>query len=211
MIGGFLVLGSLLVVIVAARLMQSPEGVAGVLRSLLLRLDGHVPLRPGEGFNALIVLITFTFFAATLAARFPEMLRHLRVLPLGAARLNVLLTAWPAVIWLGAWTALLGLHYVIIGEGVTSYHADALLGLIGVNAIARALTLRFSGFGKLLVLVPLIVVVPLLLFVDAPPPAALVALGFGGLAAAAGLNHRALVRRSTYAPAGPGVHAGPMS
>ena len=140
MAGGVLVIGSVLVVVVAAKYLQSPESLLGLLRSVLLHVDGTPAPGPGTGLQAFILLIIFAVFAASLAARFPDMLRHLRVLPLGAARLNVLLLVWPAVVWLTGWTGLLALHYLVMGRGVVSYHVDALFGLIGISAIVQAMT-----------------------------------------------------------------------
>ena len=119
LIGGSMVIGSILVVFAAAIFLHSPEGIVGFLRALLLRLDGQVTPAPGDGMDSVIPLIGFAVFITSLIARFPTMIRHLRVLPLGAARLNLLLIAWPAVTWLVAWAGLLALHYVVVGDGVT--------------------------------------------------------------------------------------------
>jgi hypothetical protein len=208
-VGAVLVGGSALFVFVAARVTQSPEGLTGLLRSALLRLDeGRVSPEPAGGLDAFILLIGFAVFVTSLIARFSAMLRHLRVLPLGGARLNTLLLAWPAAVWLIAWTGLLTLHYAVLGQGVASYHADALLGLIGVSAIVQSLTLRLSRYLRTLTLALLLVIVPLQLFLDTPPPAVSVAIGLGGFAVAAVLNRRALARRSTYTPIGPAVIGG---
>ena len=125
------------------------------------------------------------------------------MLPLGGARLNALFLAWPAVIWVFTWTGLLLLQSIVLRESVGSYHADVFLAFTGVSALIRAMTLRFSGSLSLLGFVALMAIVPVLIFVGLPPPAARVAIGLGGLAAAAALNHSALARRSTYATPGP--------
>jgi hypothetical protein len=154
-------------------------------------------------FEAFILLIGFAIFVASLVARFPAMLRHLRALPVGAARLNALLVLWPAAIWLVAWTGWLSLHYLVLGADIPSYHVDVLLGVIGVSAIVQAMALRFSGFLRAVVFVSSILAfVPGLLFVDAPPPAAFAAIGAGLIAGAVMLNVRSLARKSTYDPVG---------
>jgi hypothetical protein len=205
MVGGSLLVGSALFVLVVANVAESPGGLAGFLRSLLQRLDTRVNPDPTGGFDAFIQLIAFALFAATLAARFPSMMRHLRVLPLGATRLNALLLAWPAAVWLTAWIALQVLHYAILGRSAAFHHADALLGLIGIGALLQAMSLRLPALIRPLAFVPLLVVVPMSLFMDAPSAAACVAIGLGGLAIAAALNHRSLARRSTYTPSGPAI------
>jgi hypothetical protein len=208
MVGGFLVSGSVLVVVVAAKYLSS-ESLIGLLRSVLLHVDGSPPPAPGTGLQAFIFLIGFAILAASLAGRFPDMLRHLRVLPLGVARLNALLVVWPALAWLTAWTGLLTLHYFVMGRGVASYHADALLFLSGVSAIVQAVTLRLSlAFRAFTLVLPLgfiLGVAPFLPWLLAPAPAVFAATGLASLAAAAVLNHRSLTRKSTYIPIGPAL------
>lgn len=209
MVGGFLMIGSLLVVVVAAKYLQSSESLIGLLRSVLLHMDGTPTPVPGTGLQAFILLIGFAVFAASLSARFPDMLRHLRVLPLGAARLNALLLVWPALVWLTAWTGLLALHYLVMGPGVVSYHADALLFLTGISAIVQAVTLRlsvvFRAFTFALPVGFIAGVAPFLPLLLAPTPTVFAATGGACLAAAAVLNHRSLARKSTYIPIGPAI------
>ena len=124
--------------------------------------------------------------------------------------------AWPAVTWLTAWTGFLALHYLVMGRGVGSYHADALLFLAGVSAIAQAVTLRLSLAIRVFTFVfPLgfILGVGLSLpWLLAPRPAVFAITGLACLAAAAALNHRSFARKSTYIPIGPalGVVAPPQ-
>jgi hypothetical protein len=209
MIGGVLVIGSALVAAVAAGYLQSSESLIGLLRSVLLHVDGSAPPVPGRGLQTFIFLIGFAILAASLSGRFPDMLRHLRVLPLGAARLNALLVAWPAVAWLTAWTGFLALHYLVMGRGVASYHADALLFLAGVSAIAQAVTLRLSLAIRVFTFVfPLgfiLGVGPSLPWLLAPRSAVFATTGLACLAAAAALNHRSFARKSTYIPIGPAL------
>jgi hypothetical protein len=209
MVGSVLVIGSVLVAVVAAGYLASSESLIGFLRSVLLHVDGSPAPVPGTGLQAVIFSIGFAILAASLAARFPEMLRHLRVLPLGAARLNALLLVWPAVVWLTAWMGLLALHYLVMGRGVASYHAGALLFLAGVSAILQAVTRRLSLAFRLFTFVfPLGFIVgvgPSLPWLLAPRPAVFAITGLACLAAAAVLNHRSLSRKSTYIPIGPAI------
>ena len=205
MVGGSLVIGSVLVVVVGAKYLQSSGSLIGLLRSVLLRLDGARTTTYGGGLEALILLVAFAVFAASLTARFPDMLRHLRVLPVGAARLEILLIVWPAAFWLIAWIGLLLLHYIVIGQGAVAYHADVMLGLIGVSAIVQALTLRLSGVLRGFAFACSAGLVPLLPLLAAPTSGRFAAIGIGGLAVAAALNHRSLARTSTYRPIGPAI------
>ena len=52
----------------------------------------------------------FAFFVAAVSARFPEALRHLRVLPLGNATVHTLLMGWPLIVWTAIWALLVVLH-----------------------------------------------------------------------------------------------------
>jgi hypothetical protein len=209
MVGGVLVIGSALVAVVAAGYLQSSENLIGLLRSVLLHVDGSPPPAPGTGLQAFILSIGFAILAASLVARFPDMLRHLRVLPLGAARLNVLLLVWPALVWLTAWTGLLALHYLVMGRGVASHHAGALLFLAGLSAIVQAVTLRLSLALRVFTFVfPLGFILgtsPFLPWLLAPAPTVFATAGLAGLAAAAVINHRSLSRKSTYTPIGPAI------
>ena len=209
MIIGCLVAGSVLFVIVMAGLPQSPEGLAGFLRSVFLRLDGSVPQARASGIEAFVLLVVFAVFSGSLTGRFPTMIRHLRVLPLGTARLNALLIAWPAV---------------DLADGVDA-HAGAARprprpwsGRASRGRTPRADRRQrhrpghdavVLGLPELIVFVPLTLIVPLVLFLDAPSPAVFVIVGLGGLAAAVALNHAiALARRSTYTAAGPTLAGG---
>jgi hypothetical protein len=200
-LGGAMLAGSMLVVVLA-NLWQSSEGTTALARSLLLRLDGSAPPMRNEVMDAVVPLIGFAVFVASLLARFPAMLRHLRVLPLGASRLNALLIAWPAAIWLTAWAGLLALHYVVIGRGVASYHGAALLGLIGLSALVQALTLRLSNVFRTFLFAMSVGVAPFLGLVVESPPRVPFLVGVGLLTAAVLLNHRSLARKSTYTPIG---------
>ena len=115
----------------------------------LLVFAGTAPPLPGGVFGVFPSLVWYALFMASLAARFPAMLRHLRVLPLSARQVNTLLVAWPAVIWLTVWTGLAALHYVVVGRGVSSWHVAFFVALAGSSALVQALTLRLVGVLRL--------------------------------------------------------------
>ena len=203
MIGGGLVIGSVLFMFLAAHIGLSAQGVSGLAREFLLLVDGRTTATDGSGgVEPFLLMVSFGVFAASLLGRFPTMIRHLRVLPLGATRLNLLLIAWPAAVWLAAGACRLVLHYLIVGEGVRSYQAGALLGLIGVSALIQAMTIRFSPLARLPTFAALFLMAPLLLFTHVPGPSVCAAVGAAAILAAAVVNRQALARHSTYAPTG---------
>lgn len=196
-IGAGLSLASLLVVMVMTNVLQSPRAVADLLRDELRFIDGVGASSP-PGLNALVALTWFGFFVGSLAARFPSMLRHLRVLPITAMRLNVMLVAWPALIWLTAGLALAVTRYFLIGEGPPAAHVPLFIALTGLSAIAGALTLRVSGLPRVFLLAMVLGLSPLLHLLPVPQPGVLLLLGLGALTAAAALNHVTLRRSATY-------------
>ncbi|HVL69858.1 MAG TPA: hypothetical protein VM364_21545 [Vicinamibacterales bacterium] len=206
-IGAALAAASALVVLLAANAFDTEEALADVTRALLLLPAGTDASRNGYAFNAVALLIWYAFFVATLAARFPVMMRHLRVLPLSARQVNLLLVAWPVMIWLTVWIALLALRQAVAGEGLTWGHLALFAGMWGLSALVQSLTLRLRGPMRVFVFSAMAGVVPLLTLLSSPTPAALGALGLGGLGAAALLNHAALRRPSTYRQADPVVGA----
>jgi hypothetical protein len=130
------------------------------------------------------------------------MMRHLRVLPLGSGRLQALLAAWPAVIWLQVWIACLAAHYLLLGTMVQSLHLAAFVGLAGVSALVVASSLYLNGPQHSVVFFALMVAVPMLLFVGFPPPTASLAFGVAALVAAIAMNRAALLRSATYRHSG---------
>lgn len=194
-LAGFLVVTFGVVVFVTGALMHSPASYGGFLRmQRLLLFDGTVAQERGTVFD---LIIWCGLFAATLVSRFPAMIRHLRVLPLRASQLNMLLVAWPALMLLTVWTALLGLHYVVLGQPVASLRPALFIALVGSSAIMRALTLRWPGYSPWVFSLT-ISVVPMVRLFNGPSSASLAILGLGGIAAAAALNHATLMRSSTY-------------
>jgi hypothetical protein len=200
--GGSLVAAALLLVVVGERILHAPEAVGGVMRTILLQIDGRGPAPRGDA-EVFVFLIGFGVFVASVIARFPIMIRHLRVLPLGSVWLNALLVLWPAAVWLAAWLAWMALHYAVIGDGVVSYHTGALLALIGVSAMVQSVTIRLSSVARIFGFACLIGIVPLMPIFWTPKPTVFAAAGTGLIVAAAFFNRRALARGSTYRMVGP--------
>jgi hypothetical protein len=201
--GGLIVLASGIFVVVAAIISRAPEGAGGFIHTLLLQIDGRGSAPQGAVSDSFPFLIGFGVFVASVIARFPLMIRHLRVLPLGTTRLNALLLLWPAAVWLAAWTGWIALHYAVIGEGVVSYHAGVLLGLVGASAMMQSVTVRLSSVARIFTFACLIGIVPLMPIFWTPKPAAFAAAGAALIVAAAVFNRRALSRGSTYRMIGP--------
>ena len=200
LVAGCLIVGSGAVVLIAARVGSASE-VAAFVQTELGRIDG-ASLPPGEGADPFAVIILVACFAAAIAARFPAMMRHLRALPIGTARLQALLIAWPIAIWAHNWIVFFVLHYLLVGERVHSLHGAAFIGVSGISALVVAISLRQSGPQQNFVFSSLLVAVPMLLFVGFPPAWMSACGGICGLVAAAALNRAALRRSSTYRHSG---------
>jgi hypothetical protein len=192
-----LVGGSVVVVAILASLPYSGAGVTGFVRTALLVFGQTIPPPPAGGHQAVIVLILFACFGASIVARFPAMIRHLRVLPLGSLRLGLLLLGWPWLLWLSIWMAWLVLHLSFVGEGPTSLRPASFAALAGMSALVQGIGLRFTGRSHAFGVGASLVIVPIMLFVEPLPAASLVIAGMSALAAAA-LNHVALRRNDTY-------------
>jgi len=194
-LGAFLVLTSGLLVFVAGTFMQSSEGDGGFLAMQhLLLFDPSLTVQRGQVFDLLIWL---ALFVTTLVSRFPEIIRHLRVLPVGALRLNLLLVLWPALMVLTIWMALLALHLAVLGTPVGSLRPGLFLALVGASAIARSVTLRWPRLSSWFFIF-VISGGPMVRMVDDISAWWFVALGLAGIAAAAVLNHSTLTRSATY-------------
>jgi hypothetical protein len=168
-----------------------------VATALLVLEENRTSSTPGR-LAALNLLICYPVFLASFIGRFPAMLRHLRVVPVGAARLNVMLLAWPSIIGVSAWLALTLLHYAVLGRTPTLLHADMFVALVGFSAFVQSLTLRLTGPTRVLTFGAAVALAPVLYLVAPPHPAMLTACGIAGLAAAARINQRALFSRATY-------------
>lgn len=161
-----------------------------VPRDLMDALDGDLP----PAFN---LLWWYTFFAATMVARFPPMLRHLRALPLGASRLNALLLGWPLIIGLAASLLLTAVHLVARQALPSSGHVSFFISVVGFNALAQSVMLRAqprakaSSFAALMSL-------PLLYLLWSPGASALWSFAIVSFAAAWYINRATLARGATY-------------
>jgi len=189
-----------LVVMLLAGVVNSQETLADVLRAELRFLDGvaTAPSASSVWLAAFGALTWYGFFIGSLAARFPSMLRHLRVLPIGAGHLNLLLVCWPGIVWITAGMLLMLTRYLLLGEALTSANLSLLLALTGLSAVTGALTLRSTGLPRIFQLSMMLGLVPVLHLLEVPPPSTLALVGLGGLAAAAALNHLTLRRSTTY-------------
>jgi hypothetical protein len=204
-----LVVGFGVLVFVVGGLMQSPEAHGGFLEmQKLLLLDEAMAETRQWVFD---LIIWASLFAATQIGRLPNILRHLRVLPLAASLLNTLLVAWPALMVITVWAGLVGLRALASGSQAAPWQPALLVALIGSSAIARAVNLRWLAASPWMAVLGL-GAGPLLRLLYGPSSVFLVVLGIGGIAAAAALNHVTLTRSATYRrdPQGFGVSpAGP--
>ena len=160
-------------------------GFAGA--SFLFAVIIHAPLA---------LAVAYAVFLGSLSNRFPDLLGHLRVLPLSVRQINALLLLWPAFIGLAASTGYT-LIRLTIGRGAP-LHLDLVVGLVGLSAIAQALMIRMTGLSRLFTLTTFGGLVPVLHFLPLPGTGTLVLLGSAGFAAAAAFNHTMLRRSSTY-------------
>jgi hypothetical protein len=199
-IGAGLSVASVLIVMGLAGVVNAREALVDVFRAELRFLDGvaAAPSVRSRWLAAFGALTWYGFFAGSLAARFPSMLRHLRVLPIGARQMNLLLVCWPAAVWVTAGMVLMMGRYLVLGEMLTVANVALLLALAGLSAVACSLTLRITGLSRILLLPMTLGAVPLLHLFQLPPPSTLALAGIGGLAAAAALNHLTLRRSATY-------------
>jgi hypothetical protein len=211
-LGGSFVVAAEVAVFGAAAVLHVPQTFVELLRAQnLLLFSGTVqaPLAPGV-IDAFHLLIWYAFFGASLAARFPAMLRNLRTIPLSVWQVNALLIAWPAAIWLTVWTGLLALQFLVVGPGLASLRLPWFILLVGVTGLAQTMTLRLYGPLKGLALAAPAGLVPILHFLPVPSPALLLVLGVSGLLAAALLNHVQLARSSTYKNPRPPIGVAPL-
>jgi hypothetical protein len=171
-------------------------GLAGFLAGSWRFFETRVPI------DAAVDGVFFLLAALMIvqASRFGEIIRHLRVLPLSAARINITMLAWPLVLWTFIWCGLLGLHALMSSGEIESLRLGYFALLVGISAFAKAVTLRWgpsaSAWGVLVI--PLI---PMMNIASTTAGDSLW-LGAGGAAAFAGaaaLNAYTLARGSAYA------------
>jgi hypothetical protein len=207
LLAGLMVVGAGIAVFVVGALKNSPESYGGVMPMLrLLLLDAALAEQRGRVFD---LIVWCAVFSATMS-RIPDIIRHLRVLPVAAARLNMLLVAWPAAMMLTIWVGLVGLHYTVLGRPETALQPAWVVALIGSSAIGRAMQLRWPSLAPWPGILWLCAG-GMLRLLDGRQAAALLVLGLGGIVAAAALNHYTLRRSATYrrpqpaevSPAGP--------
>jgi hypothetical protein len=193
-LGGFLVATCALVLFIAGQVTHYPDSLGGLLRLQSLLLFDAPVIRPRGPFD---LIVWYALVAMTFVGRFPEILTHLRALPVAAWRLNLILVAWPALMLATVWTALLALHFAVLARPVESFQLPLLLALAGSCATLRAATLRWPGVASWIVGLTLIVT-PLVRLADGRPHPWLTGLGLAGIAASAVVNHFTLRRASTY-------------
>jgi hypothetical protein len=185
-----------LVIVLLSRLAESPGAVADLVRAELLLLDGAgAPAFESAEFLAL--MLWGGLFFASVSARFPSLMRHLRVLPIGGARLNAMLVAWPALIWLTVWLLVVALRYLVIGRGATWLSVALAVVMTGLSALVQALMLRLPMLRTLVLPAAFLAVLLVRVFI-APSSVELALLGVAALAAAAIINRTAFRRSATY-------------
>jgi hypothetical protein len=197
-IAGSFAAAGVLIVLVLARVGRDQRFLMQFLRDALHVADVGGASAGDMGYVAFNLLIWYALFASAMATRFPLILRHLRALPVKAARLNALLVAWPALIWVTAWAGGTLLHYVALGHRPVRPHAPAIAALIGICALVQAISLRFSTVTRLMVFASAAGLVPFAGLIPGPPPTILIVLGAACLIAAAVVNHSALATSGTY-------------
>jgi len=139
----------------------------------------------------------YGLYASAVFVRFPQLLRHLRVLPLGTIRLQALLLSWPALVWGVLWTLLVLIHEMTIGPATAGYRLPLLLACIGSSALAIALGLRLSARWPQASGVGIFLFIPFQGLIQISG-VWLIGIGVVSFAAAAVLNVSALSRSATY-------------
>jgi hypothetical protein len=140
----------------------------------------------------------FALYSAAVSMRFPQLLRHLRVLPLGRPRLHALLLSWPVLVWSAIWLLLALVQRMTIGPATpVDLHLPMLFSCGGVSALGIAAGLRFTGWPTPLTAatLPLLIIVPRMVDMSA---VYLLAIGMTSFILAAALNVSALSRSATY-------------
>ena len=197
-IGGGLAFASGLIVLVMAGIADDKTYFGQFLKDALRVADSSDVSLRDAGFVGFNLLIWYAVFTATLAARFQLMLRHLRILPIGAAQLNALFLTWPALIWLAAWAAASILHVVVLGYPPRRPHAPSILALIGLSTLAQAVSLRFATVTRIMAFATFAGLLPFAGLISRPPPAGLAVFGIVAIASAGVLNWKALANSATY-------------
>jgi len=139
----------------------------------------------------------FALFMAGVSVRLPDIVRHLRALPLSATHLQTLLIGWPALIWTLVWILLAAGHLALAGPGaIATLRIPLLITMVGLSAAAVAMSLRFqSQWAKSIWAAA---IVPFSRLVEVESTWWLLALAVVAFAVAITLNRGALMRADTY-------------
>ncbi len=192
LVGGF----GAMVFVGSGFMLYASDPSAGFVETQKLLLRGEALSETRQWVFDLIIWASL--FAATQIGRLPNIIRHLRVLPVAAPLLNMLLVAWPALMLVTVWVGLAGVRAIVSGSQPSSWQPALLVALIGSSAIARAMTLRWLAPAPLVSVLCLCAGPALHLLYGGTSSAFLIVLGIGGVAAAAALNHFTLMRSATY-------------
>jgi hypothetical protein len=185
---------------------QGPASLIEFLRAQHLLIFERTS-EPMTASRPISLLIWFAFFTASLAARFPELLRHLRVLPIGQSSLIALLVMWPAAIWMAFWAGLLALH-VSVGSDIRNVHPDLWIRFVAVSALTQSLGLWLTGRYRWVFQAWPAVFLPLLPLASRAPASIGMPLAIFALAGAIVVTRAALARNTTYTHV-PAVEASP--
>jgi hypothetical protein len=166
--------------------------------NLLLVFDSRTAGPGPRPLNGAAQFAWFGFYAAAVFARFPQLLRHLRVLPLGKLRLQALLLAWPVLAWSAVWIVLALVKWSTIGPAtVGGSHFSMLFACVGLSALGIATGLRFTWGPMAAPAVTLPLLMPVWRMVDMSS-IWLLAIGTLAFVVAAALNVHSLSRGATY-------------
>lgn len=170
--------------------------VRGFLTAQTLLIFDAGALQAPRRFDVAQQFGWYAFYAAAVSIRFPQLLRHLRILPIGDIRLKWLLVAWPALVWSAVWLLLACVHVIVIGRPLTAGGQGPLLvAFIGLSALGIAVALRFQKLWPQAV--PLMFFIP---FSRLPtfPGVWLTVVGGLSIGLAMAINGNALSRSATY-------------
>jgi hypothetical protein len=175
----------------------SIHSVADFVRGQTLRVFAPA-LTTQPDLQPLDQLLWYGLFSAAVGTRFPDMLRHLRVLPVGAARLHAVLLAWPALFWSAAWVVLAIVHVALTGtHAFATLRLDLLVFYAALTALGQALVLRFQSLWvRSLSGVPMMV--PFVWLASGGMSWMFVGLAGVAIAGAIAINANAFGRASTY-------------
>jgi hypothetical protein len=180
-------------------LMGRGMSVSAYLKSQLFFIFDLSSPRLGErGFDPFDQMGWFAVFAASVSFRFPEMVRHLRVLPIRRSYLHLLLIGWPTMIWAGAWVALATVGWLAADRPFFQvFRLELILALAGLSALAQSVVLRFPRWPHAMMAAGPIAM-PFLKYMLGISSWTLIAIAAASLAAAVVLHRIAFARGATY-------------